>query len=82
MGLIFLCVKKEPREVSAQYQCGKKNFLEVKRIFEGTTRSCQLLAETKNTDCLNTNASNTIFHRRYHDGTKLKDETFFKKYLF
>ena len=28
-GVIFLCVKKEPREVSAEYQCGNKKILEV-----------------------------------------------------
>ena len=28
-GLFFLCAKKEPREVSAEYQCGNKNCLEV-----------------------------------------------------
>ena len=33
---------------------------------------CFCLLETLNTDCLNTKASNIIFDRRYHDGTKLK----------
>ena len=49
------------------------------RAFSREARSCQLLAETQNTGCLNTNASNIIFDRRYHDGTELKDEFFFKK---
>ena len=47
-------------------------------FFEGTTRSCQPSAETQNTDCLNTKASNSICDRRYHDGTKLKYEFFLR----